>query len=94
MEASEYLIKCLKMSHIHENSTNVKQDFKANSDENKSETSFLNEDPNKALIVKLIENIQKKEEMDKALYELSKQRENFKDIAVYIYYSTGTMSLL
>lgn len=88
MEASEYLINCLHMS-------NMKQDLEENQiNENTDKNSLINEDPNQAFIVKLIANIQKHEEMDKALYELSKQRENFKDIAVYIYYSTGTMSIL
>jgi regulator of replication initiation timing len=94
MEASEYLINCLKMSRINKNASNTKQDIEEITEENTAESFALNEDLDKALIVKLIEDIKIKEEMDKALYELSKHRENLKDLAVYIYYSTGTMAIL
>ncbi len=96
MEASEYLINCLKMSQKNRNSLNITEDIEEVIDENKAgnSNSFILEEQNHSLVINLIENIKKKEEMDKALFELSKQRENFKDIAVYIFYSTGTMSIL
>ena len=94
MEASECLINCLKMSRMNKYTSNAIQDIEEITEENTSESFALNEDPDKALIVKLIEDIKIKEEMDKALYELSKHRENLKDLAVYIYYSTGTMAIL
>ena len=93
MDASEYLINCLKMNQTNNNFSNMEINFEEFPDEKKNENKhYYNSDAE--FIIRLIENIRKKEEIDKSLFELSKQRENFKDIAVYIYYSTGTMSLL
>lgn len=94
MEPSECLINCLKMSQFNQSSSNVKQEMEDFTDENKLEMSDVEEDTNQTLVFKLIESIKVKEEMDKALFELSKQRENLNEIAVYIYYSTGTMAIL
>ena len=45
-------------------------------------------------IIDLINEIKKETKRDHALSELSKKRETFKDLALYIWYSTGTVSSL
>jgi len=94
MDTSEYLINCLKISQINKISSNSSHNFEESLEGNMSQNSISNENQIKELIIKLIQKIQKKEDFDKSLYELSKQRENFKDIAVYVYYSTGIMTIL
>ncbi len=92
MDASEYLISCLKISKTLKNSSNNQNSYEEQQDDRNE--NFINEESNINIIIKLIENIKKEEDIDKALFELSKQRENFKDIAIYLFYSTGTMAIL
>lgn len=94
MEASEYLINCLKMSHINQYDSINNQDMQDLKEENISENLSTTHDPNQDFLIKLIGDIKVKEEMDKALFELSKQREYLKDLAVNLYYSSGTMTIL
>lgn len=91
MDASESLFKCLKTTAIGKNPVNDQNDFDDLTDDLEK---LPCEDSNISLIIQHIENIKKAEEIDKALFELSKHRDNIKDIAVYIYFSTGTMAIL
>ena len=45
-------------------------------------------------IIDLIKEIKNETKREHALNELSKKRESFKDLALYIWYSTGTVSSL
>ena len=91
MDTSEYLIKNLKYTNMDANNLNC--DF-LNENPEENETDLSNQTPSLNLIINLVENIKKESEIDKALYELSKQREKYEDMALYIYYSTGTMGIL
>jgi len=45
-------------------------------------------------INKLFENLQKSEKREEALLEISKMEETCKNLATYIFYSSGTLALL
>ncbi len=94
MDASEYLLSCLKTRNINKAFSNSDYVVEENEDGSINKNDSFSNIPNCQLIINLINNLKKEELIEKALSDLSKQRENFKDIAVYLYYSSGTMIIL
>ena len=74
-------------------STESTQDPNSEIEETKSE-KLKSPDTEIQKIIDLINEIKKETTREHALSELSKKRETFKDLALYIWYSTGTVSSL
>jgi CCR4-NOT transcription complex subunit 9 len=63
--------------------------FRENNDE---PTTNTQEDI--TMIIQWVNDIKDESKRESALAELSKKRENFADLALYLWYSTGTVSSL
>ena len=61
---------------------------------NNTQTTTSNKTEEIAKIVEWVSNLKNPESRVNSLVELSKQRDSFSDLAIYLWYSTGVISAL